>query len=627
MGPPGGDALVLAADPVSAQNLFLGTADGHIFGSTNGGDSWELLGRAGAPDTVITAILVDPRNSSTLFAAGWTRNGSGGAVFRSSDFGRTWGIIGLQGEAVRALAQAPSDPEILIAGTLDGVFRSLDAGLTWKRISPEGHEEIRNLDSVAIDPKNPDVVYVGTFHLPWKTADGGRTWRAIHDGMIDDSDVMSIAVDRTNPRRIFASACSGIYRSENAGAMWRKIQGIPYSARRTHVIVQHPTIPQTIYAATTEGLWKTADFGDTWKRMTPGNWVINSLVLDPRRPERVVIGTERLGVQLSEDSAQTFRESNSGFHHRQIVALALDRELPSRVLAVLANAPEPVLATEDGGMNWARLGPGLSTEALKRVYAAPTGWWAALERGGLMLYDAQKSAWVRAASLVGQAAATKDKKGNAIPAKGPRPFNLVVSDMAFSTSAWFAATPAGLLASRDGGTSWDIFPVGPMVLPVRSIRVSPDGARMWVVTLRGMAFSFDAGANWTWHDLAFDAGEALRLDVADEQTLVATARNGLYISRDGGKSFSQAASGLPVAPVQDLAVAGKVFLASMQSRGLYISYNQGQSWSRVEGMLSESFFPVISTSNSAETIFAASSTDGLFAVELVSQMSQMRTKD
>ena len=64
------------------------------------------------------------------------------------------------------------------------------------------------------------IIYAGTFHLPWKTTDGGRTWRPIHDGMIDDSDVMSLLIDGPHPERLYASACSGIYRSDDgAGAV------------------------------------------------------------------------------------------------------------------------------------------------------------------------------------------------------------------------------------------------------------------------------------------------------------------------------------------------------------------------------------------------------------------------
>jgi len=135
------------------------------------------------------------------------------------------------------LAQSASNPEILAAATLDGVFRSRNLGHRWERISPAGHDDLRNFDSVAIDPADPDLIYAGTYHLAWKTTDGGVRWVPMHRGMIDDSDVMDIQIDRTNPQRIFATACSGMYRSENQGELWAKIQGIPATARRTHPVV------------------------------------------------------------------------------------------------------------------------------------------------------------------------------------------------------------------------------------------------------------------------------------------------------------------------------------------------------------------------------------------------------
>jgi photosystem II stability/assembly factor-like uncharacterized protein len=554
---------------------------------------------------VVTAILVDPRDSKTLHAAVWTQDpAAGGGVFRSSDGGRTWQASGLAGEAVRALVRAPSDADVLVAGTLTGVFRSRDAGRAWERVSPEGDEELRQLDSLAIDPRNPEIIYAGTFHLPWKTTDGGRRWSAIHTGMIDDSDVMAIIVDRADPRRIFASACSGIYRSDNAGGVWRKIQGIPYAARRTPVIQQDPKRPATIYAGTTEGLWKSTNAGAAWQRVTPRAWVINTLVVDAERSSRVVIGTERLGVLVSDDAGANFRAANDGFNHRQIVALAMDPLHAGRVLAVLANAPEPVLATDDGGRTWAPLGPGLKTEALSR------------ERGGLMRYVASRGAWERAGKVVGEAAATVDRRGRRIPAAGPRALTQVVHEMAFSRDVWFAATEDGLLASRDAGATWSLFPVGPMTLPVRSVRCTFNGQRLWVASLRGMLFSRDAGATWTWHDLPFGSGGAQRIEVADEKTLLVLAPTGLYVSRDGGTKWELSASGIPQAQVQDLAVVENVFLASMQTGGLYLSLDRGASWQRIAGLLAEGFFPVVASLGNAKMVYAASASEGLFAVEL-----------
>ena len=635
MGPPGGDVRTLAPDPHDPKRIYLGTADGHIFSSGDAGEHWKILGRVSSRlDTVITAILVDPRDPRTLYASAWTQDpAAGGGVFRSLDAGRSWQASGLFGHAVRALAQAHSNPDVLIAGTLDGVYRSRNAGGAWERISPEGHEEIRQLDSVAIDPRHPDVIYVGTFHLPWKTTDGGRRWFPIHRGMIDDSDVMSILVDRANPQRMFASACSGIYRSENGGALWKKIQGIPFSARRTHVIRQDPRRASTVYAATTEGLWKTTSGGAAWQRVTPRDWVITSVVLPGGPTERVIIGTERLGVLVSDNGGQHFRAANDGFFHRQIVSLTLDRERPGRVLAVLTNAPEPLLATVDGGRTWSPLGPGLKMEGLRRIYAAPDTWWAALERGGLMRYDPVKSAWFPAGKVVGEAApyalVKRDRGKGKDLSRAPSSGRLnspvaslrhVIHDLAFSHNSWFAATDRGLLSSTNSGVTWSILPVGPMSdLPVHSVHVSPNGRILWVVSMRGLVFSHDGGKSWSWHDLPREAGGALRLDVASDaggvHTLVATARNGLYLSRDGGRTWQQAAFGLPAAPVQDVALVGDTFLASMQTGGLFISYDRGRNWSRIEGTLAEGHFPVVTTAEFSSTIFAASATEGLYAIE------------
>ncbi len=618
MGPPGGDVRTLTTDPHDPKRLYLGTADGHVFQSRDGGRSWSILSRVGdRTDNVLTHILVDPRDSTRLYASAWSRNPGGGGVFRSLDAGRSWKLAGLGGENVRALAQAPSDPDILVAGTLTGVFRSRDAGASWERISPEGHQEIRNLDSAAFDPRNPEIIYIGTFHLPWKTINGGRRWFPIHEGMIDDSDVFSIVVDRTNPRRIFASACSGIYRSDDGGMRWKKVQGIPYSARRTHVIRQDPADARVVYAGTTEGLWKTTNAGGTWRRITPRHWVINALEIHPQYPNRLVMGTERLGIMVSDDAGENFRASNQGFYHRQILALALDSDSPGRVLAVLANAPEPVLATEDGGRTWLPLGPGLQAEGLLRVYATPDGWWAALDRGGLMRYDSSKSAWVRSGTVVGEAAIRRDRRGRPVAPRGPILLESLVLDMAFSQARWFAATPQGLLASSDNGRTWEQFKFAPLNLPVSSVRVSPDGEQIWIVSLRGMVFSHDGGQSWTWHDLPFDSGGALKLDVADSRTLLATARRGLYISRDGGHSWHPVAGGLPVVPLQELAVIGDVFLASVQTGGLYISHDRGLNWSRIEGLLADGFFPVVTTSRGSPVIYAASSTEGLYAIEIL----------
>jgi photosystem II stability/assembly factor-like uncharacterized protein len=201
-----------------------------------------------------------------------------------------------------------------------------------------------------------------------------------------------------------------------------------------------------------------------------------------------------------------------------------------------------------------------------------------------------------------------------------------VNGMGFADTAWFAATDRGLLRSEDHGETWALMPLGPLpTLPVRSVRVSADGESLWIVSLRGMVFSHDAGKTWIWHDLPEKAGAALWLDSAPvhdaksgDETLVASAENGLYISRDSGANWNRVGSGLPQAPIQDLAIAGSTFLASMRTGGLYLSRDAGRTWARVSGALAEGFFPVVTTEEQANILFAASATEGLYAVQFAS---------
>ena len=264
-GPDGGDARAFASVPGEPSHLYLGTTNSWLYESRDEGATWHRLAKLDHGDGfVIDHIVVDSAHPSTLYVGAWKNNDDGG-LWISHDAARTWTEVPLfKGQPVQALAEAPSDPRILFAGTLEGVYRSADSGITWTQISPPGSHEIHEIESLAVDPANPEIVYAGTWHLPWKTTDGGKTWRNIKQGIIEDSDVFSIIVDPGHSHIVYLSACSGIYKSEDAGLLFHKIQGIPSEARRTRVLMQDPENREIVYAGTTEGLYKTVDAGKTF---------------------------------------------------------------------------------------------------------------------------------------------------------------------------------------------------------------------------------------------------------------------------------------------------------------------------------------------------------------------------
>ena len=629
VGPAGGTVISLEADPRDVNKIYLGTSDGHVFVSSDEGQHWNLLSRIGTgQDDVITHIIVDPRDSNRLYASTWTLYSGGGGVYRSDDAGRNWKLIGLPKETVRALAQAPTNPKLFVAGSLTGVYRSTDDGNTWQRISPANHEDLRNFDSVAFDPRDENTIYAGTYHLPWKTTDGGKNWAPVVKGMIDDSDVMSIIVDPANSSNVHATACSGIYHSVDAGQNWKRYSGIPFVFRRTQLIKQDPQHPDTLYAGTTSGLWKTTNEGGEWKRTTPGDWVVNAIVIDPKNPQRVILGTEREGVQISDNGGATFVAANAGFHHQHVLDVAIDRENPDQALVVLTFDTSAFLVTKDGGANWTTLGPGLKRSDVRHVYAMPTGWWASLANGGLMKYEETTHKWVKAGLFVPEAVATPVAQTTSKTAKGkkapvtrkplakkvmPQALAFQVNELTFGGPQWFAATSGGVLVSKDKGATWrHIANEAQVKQPAQSLEVSDDGSQIWAVSLKTLLYSADNGAHWDAKELSFASAGNLRLRRMDDQNLFITSNMGLYTSHDAGRNWTRA--DIRDLQFQDAAGAGNARLASLQRHGLVASYDAGKTWQKVNDPLAEGFFPLVRAGRSGSLV-AVSATEGVFTLD------------
>ena len=591
IGPYGGDVRSLAADPVDFSRLFLGTSNGQIYASTNGGRSWIWWSQV-APQAgyVVDDILVDAANPDVMYVGAWRAERSGdGGVFQSTDGGRSWRALpDMAGRSVRALVQARHQPHLLVAGTLEGVFRSRDAGRSWERISPPYHQEIRNIESLALDPHDPQVIYAGTWHLPWKTSDGGLIWRSIKKGMMDDSDIFSILVDRSNPSRVFASTCSGIYQTDSAGAAWRKIQGIPYSARRTRVLRQNPVNPALLYAGTTEGLWKTESGGRAWRRMTSPRLVINDILIDPREPAHLLLGIERAGVLESFDGGKTFRASNRGFSHRHVSAAAFDPGTGRLYAAVVHDREYGGVFFSEDGDRWQQLQAGLDSEdVLALVYArtAEGGRLLAGLRNGVAALDPAADRWSRIGRVVlgwRPPPTRRDRQP-----RRPRlnlPLKAAVHDFfqAAPGQPLYVATSTGVFKSTDAGSTWEA-----VSRKFSATAIAAEGEFLVAGTQTGLELSFNGGGHWfhIYLPVGIDPVHVNALAVHGKRILAATSA-GLFLSTDSGARWRKKGQGLPYGAVSSVRMhptnPREVYVASRIIGTVYVSQDGGRTFRPLE---------------------------------------------
>jgi len=590
LGPDGGDVRSLTYDPQNPDHVFLGTSSGSIFFSKDAGHNWSRFAHLGlGDDYVVDHISINPERPNQMYAAAWSvDNQQAGDIFRSNDGGRSWeALSAMHGKSVRALAMASSDPQVLVAGALDGVYRSRDGGNSWQRISPVSQPEIKNIESIAVDPKNPNVVYAGTWHLAWKTSDGGATWLHINQGMIDDSDVFSIIVDNSDASVVFASACSGIYRSENAGALFHKIQGIPFSARRTRVLKQDPSSPGTVYAGTTEGLWKTVDAGKTWKRVSGPEVVVNDVLVDPRNSRRVLLATDRSGVLASDDGAQTFSASNHGYTHRYVTSILADSNDPNSIFVGVVNDKEwgGVFGSRDGGQHWLQKSSGLGGRDVFTLQQTSDGTLIAGTNRGIFVQPANSGEWRPSNAILTEKTTFRTvRKGNkkvsvARKTASRGVLDSRVNDVEVLGGRWIAATSGGLFISTNQGKSWS---GGPVLGKQELVSVGANGDLIATATRISVLLSNDAGATWTQANLP--SYLTIRsVTVTPERRILVAAREGAYLSSNSGATWTHVLNGLPDKNISSISydrTAKRLLATSTVTGVVFESRDGGESWNR-----------------------------------------------
>ncbi|HEX4066404.1 MAG TPA: hypothetical protein VHZ09_10305 [Acidobacteriaceae bacterium] len=322
-----------------------------------------------------------------LFYAGTV----GGGVWKSTDEGIEWKNITdekLPGPSasIGAIAVAPSNPDILYAGTGeddirndmipgDGIYKSADEGKTWHYA---GLREAQSISKILVSPTNPDVVYassMGHVFVPdpnrgvFKSTDGGKTWKKIL--FVDDkTGAIDLVMDPNHPDLLYATMWqaqrmpwgltsggpgSGLYKTTDGGENWTNIRrnpGLPQDVLGRIGVSMVASRPDTVYAiiqAKDGGLFRSDDGGATWKmvnnemKLRQRAFYYMAVFADPKDTDTVYV-PQVDALWVSHDGGKTFTKLHTPHGDNHVIWINPD----NTHILLEGNDGGATVSTDDG---------------------------------------------------------------------------------------------------------------------------------------------------------------------------------------------------------------------------------------------------------------------------------------
>lgn len=334
---------------------------------------------------------------------------------------RNIGPGGMSGR-VTAIDAVHSNPDIMYVGTASGgLWKSTSGGIKWTPIFDK--ELTSSIGSVAIQQSNPSVIWVGTgegnprnslnggFGI-YKSLDAGRSWTSM--GLEKTRHIHRVVIDTTNPNIVYVAAIGspwgehserGVYKTTNGGETWEKIL---FANNKTGAadLVMDPTNPNKLIATLWEhkrepwffnsggegsGLHITHDGGKTWKKMTEkegfpkGNLGRIGVAIARNKPNIVyaLVEAKKNALYKSEDGGFNWKKindksdiGNRPFYYSEIY---VDPQNENRVYSVFTY----INVSEDGGKNFKQLMPAYGVS--NGVHPDHHAWWIHPENGNFMI--------------------------------------------------------------------------------------------------------------------------------------------------------------------------------------------------------------------------------------------------
>jgi photosystem II stability/assembly factor-like uncharacterized protein/tetratricopeptide (TPR) repeat protein len=465
-------------DPHDTRHLYY-TQGLNVYESDDRGESWSQV-RSSACPTTISDMVIHPTDSRTLFAADVGDGNCRGGVYKSSDNGRTWTLVGLEVNGIREKSLVIDNQvgSILYASTSSDLYGSSDGGNNWKKIS-------QNVcTTLVIHPDLSGVAYCGMQDGSLnKTTDSGKSWNILR--RLDMRDIQTISFLPKSPNVLFVGG-QGLVVSTDGGSSWvTRNSGLGGSLIELRI---NPA-DSSMYAEEgncLEGshlLYRSQDNGRTWTALP--TWT-------PTANEGCGLAFDAGGSVFYRAGEAVFRSEDSSKPWVRMaiplnwsIGISAHPKKPGTVSALYArNNPPYIYISSDTGKTWQGV-TGIETIHDPRLFFDNDQGQIVYAVGDTDIYRSEDG---------GNAWKGCDRRTDAWSARAD---SRLVVDPRKSSRIILATRGNGILVSENGCQSWQPSNNGLGNWFVNTVAIDPKNPdRIYAGTESGVYISSDSGKNW-----------------------------------------------------------------------------------------------------------------------------------